>query len=96
MVLIIHGYKIKLMGDASTIGVVFIDADGEAIPVVSAAISHNTDREIDLVIPNLESGTYQVRVTTHYSGKALLKQARSYTFPTPLTVGSALTVGSGS
>jgi hypothetical protein len=89
MVLKIFGSKIKLAGDAPTVGVTFLDADGEPIQVAPAAISHNTDREIDLVTPNLSPGTYLVRVTTMYSGSTrLLAATRSYTFPTVLTVGT--------
>jgi hypothetical protein len=88
-VLEIFGSKMKLAGNAPNVGVSFLDADNEPIDVANAAISHNGEKRIDIVIPNLAAGTYHVRVTTMYSTSGtLLKEARSYTFPTELTVGS--------
>jgi hypothetical protein len=89
MVLKIFGLKIKIEGTAPSIGVYFIDEAGDPIRVPQAAISRNGEKEIDLVVPNLPAGTYQVKVTTMYSGNGGrdLAQPRSYTHPAVLTVG---------
>jgi hypothetical protein len=88
-VLKIFGSKIKVVGTASAVGVYFIDVDGEATEVPGNAISRNTAKELNVVVPNLPSGTYQVKVTTQYSnGKTLLAEPRSYLCNSLLTVGT--------
>jgi hypothetical protein len=89
MVLKIYGSKMKIAGDAPNVGVAFIDAEGAETLVPMTAVSRNGDREIDLVLPSLSAGAYTVQVTTMSSGSSgtHLVAARSFTFPTVLTVG---------
>jgi hypothetical protein len=90
MVCRVRGSKIKLAGDDPTVGVAFLGAEGETTLIAPTAVSRNGDRQIDFVIPNLSPGAYRVRVTTMFAGSAKqLTSPRSYTFPTPLTVGTA-------
>ncbi|GHU02563.1 hypothetical protein FACS1894147_04710 [Spirochaetia bacterium] len=87
MVCRVRGSKIKIAGDAPTVGVAFLGAGGEETLIARTAISHNGVNEIDFVIPNLAHGAYRVRVTTMYAGSGIqLASPRSYTFPAPLTV----------
>jgi hypothetical protein len=85
-VLKIFGSKIKIEGNAA--GASFIDANGDATAVPFNAVSRNTAKELNLVVPNLPTGAYQVKVTTQFTGsKTLLAIPRSYLFDPVLTVG---------
>jgi nucleoid DNA-binding protein len=83
----VPGRGLKISGDAATIGIALLDADGDPIDVPPAAISRNSPTELIFICPNLTAGTYKLRVTTQYStGNTLTAAARSYTFEQELTV----------
>ncbi|MHC6203218.1 DUF4469 domain-containing protein [Breznakiellaceae bacterium SP9] len=89
MVCRVFGRKIKLAGNNASVGIYLVDDTGNALKVDDTAISHNSDKEIDFVIPALVPGNYQIKVITMSSGgKTLLAAARSYTFAEILTVES--------
>jgi hypothetical protein len=85
----VRGSKMKLVGSASTVGVFIEDEAGGSTQVAAAAIIRNGPTEIEFICPNLLPGRYRIWITTMYSGNsdAFLKDARSYIFPTILTVG---------
>jgi hypothetical protein len=72
MVLKIFGNKIKVAGDHPTVGVYFVDSDGVEIPVPFGAISHNGDKEVDVVTPMLSEGEYTLRIKTQNAGGSSL------------------------
>jgi nucleoid DNA-binding protein len=83
----IKGSKLKLAGDNPTVGVYFInEATGEEIKVDADEIVDNKPSELMIVVPKLELGMYLVKVTTQFSGNALLKEPRTVTFDKTLTV----------
>ncbi|MHC6202694.1 DUF4469 domain-containing protein [Breznakiellaceae bacterium SP9] len=83
----IVGTRLKLIGDSPTVGISFINAAGEAIPLDQQYISLNNPKTLTFIVPALPDGEYTVQVTTQYSGGAVpAKKPHSFTFPTPLTV----------
>lgn len=83
----IKGSKLKLVGDSAEVGVYFINqATSQSIKVSSDDVVINNPSELLIVIPELESGTYQVQVTSQYSVGALLKEPRTTVFDKPLVV----------
>jgi vacuolar-type H+-ATPase subunit F/Vma7 len=83
----IKGSKLKLAGDNPDVGVYFInETTEEEIKVEADEIVDNKPSELVIVIPPLEAGMYLVKVTTQFSGNALLKEPRSVTFEKTLTV----------
>ncbi|GHU03671.1 hypothetical protein FACS1894147_07930 [Spirochaetia bacterium] len=86
----IRGSKIKVAGEHPLVGLYLTDADGNDTKVALTAIIRNGPAEIEFVCPLLAPGEYTLRITTMFSnGHSLLNAPRSYTFPTPLTIGVA-------
>jgi hypothetical protein len=86
-VLKIFGSKIKIEGNLPGVGITFINAEGDLTPVPANALSRNTAKELNLVVPILPPGTYHVEVTTQYSGSQPgLTEPRSYLFASVLTI----------
>lgn len=81
-VLVIRGEKIKITGDSPTVGLYLLhnETDKE-IQFPPSALLANGDTKLELIIPELAAGSYQLKVTTQYSGngKPLVKP-RSYTY----------------
>ena len=85
----IAGSKLKIAGERPECGVYFVSAADPTIRVkVDAAdIVENEKSTLLVIIPTLAAGSYQLEVTTQYSGgNALLKEPRTTTFDSLLTV----------
>jgi hypothetical protein len=83
----IAGYKLKIVGENADNGVYFTDEQGVQTKVDSSDIVTNNPSELIIVTPELAPGTYHLSVTTQFaSGAQLLKEPRSVTFDSPLTV----------
>jgi nucleoid DNA-binding protein len=84
----IRGSKLKLAGDNPEVGVYFVnEATGEQIKVEADEIVDNKPSELVIVIPQLATGFYFVKVITQFSaGSALLKGPRIATFDKTLNV----------
>ncbi|MDR0698166.1 MAG: DUF4469 domain-containing protein [Tannerella sp.] len=83
----IAGYKIKIAGDHAANGVYFVNqATAERIKVDGSEIVTNNPSELIVVTPDLESGTYQVEMTTQFAVGSLLNEPRTAIFDKILTV----------
>jgi hypothetical protein len=85
----IAGYKVKIAGNNVVNGIYFINTDtAERTKVDETDIVTNNPSALIVVIPNLLAGTYQLEITTQFSGnsKAPLKEPRSAIFEKALTV----------
>ena len=83
----ISGYKIKLAGDDTSVGVYFRNVDTNTSTKVDASdIVMNNPSELIVVIPALQVGTYQLDIVTQFTVGALLKEPRSTTFEKLLVV----------
>ncbi|GHU24302.1 hypothetical protein FACS1894172_10640 [Spirochaetia bacterium] len=84
----IAGSKLKVAGESATCGVYFVNtADQTRVKVDSADIVENQNAHLMVLTPALSAGTYQLEITTQYSGgSTLLKEPRTATFDRPLTV----------
>lgn len=81
-VLVIRGEKIKITGDNPTVGLYLLHNEtGNEIQFPPSALLANGDTKLELIVPELAAGSYQLKVTTQYSGngKPLVKP-RSYTY----------------
>jgi hypothetical protein len=83
----ITGGKIKVEGEDPSCGVYFVsEADGSRVKVESADMVENQNGHLLIIVPSLSAGTYRLEVTTQYSGKHQLKEARTAVFERLLTV----------
>jgi hypothetical protein len=87
----ICGNKIKVLGESNENGVYFVNQETQTKTKVEASdIVMNKPSELMIIVPDLETGTYQVEVTTQYgsgnSNKQLLKEPRTAAFEKLLTV----------
>jgi hypothetical protein len=83
----INGHKLKIAGSDPAIGVCFIGEDGSREQVDPTDIVINNPSELIVMIPNLRPMTYQVEITTQFTGGVqLLKNPRSCIFDKVLTV----------
>jgi hypothetical protein len=85
----IAGGKLKIEGEDSACGVYFVNgADGSRVKVDAADIVENVNGHLLIVVPPLAAGTWQVEVTTQYSGSGgkVLKAPRTASFDRLLTV----------
>lgn len=82
---VISGYNIKIAGEDPSVGV-FLTKDGGPVTKVKLLV-HNNPSQLTVLIPSLPVGDYTLSVVTQYtSGNKLLKEPRTYVFPTPLLV----------
>ncbi|MDR1948085.1 MAG: DUF4469 domain-containing protein [Spirochaetaceae bacterium] len=82
----ISGSKLKIAGEDPSNGVYFVNGP-ERLKVDPADIVENKNAQLLVVIPPLAAGTWQLEVTTQYSGgSGLLKDPRTTAFDRPLTV----------
>lgn len=85
----IYGSHIKIAGDDPACGVFFISVETkEAIKVPANFIFDNLPQSLLLVLPDeLMAGTYQLKITTRYSGNStLLKQPKTYEYSQPVVI----------
>jgi hypothetical protein len=83
----IAGYKIKVAGKNAANGIYFVNqATAERTQVDASDVVTNNPSELIIVIPPLAVGTYQLEVTTQYSGSNLLKESKTAVFDKTLTV----------
>lgn len=83
----IKGGKLKLVGDSPMVGVYFINQNTMVeykIDTNDVVISKPS--ELVIVIPDLPSGEYRLKIVNQYTGNALLKEPRSAVFDTNLIV----------
>lgn len=84
----IKGYKLKLAGENSTVGVYFVNqTTAERIQVDAVDVVTNNPSELVIVTPALAVGTYNLEVVSQFSGNATpLREPRTSTFEKSLTV----------
>ncbi|WP_462319739.1 DNA-binding domain-containing protein [Marinilabilia sp.] len=85
----IRGTKVKIDGDHPEVGVSFVNTStGDVVKVDPTDIVENMPSELIIFTPELEAGTYNVKVTTQFSGNSssLLKDPRTTVFEHQLTV----------
>jgi hypothetical protein len=59
-----------ITGDDPSVGVYFVDVDGDSTKAPATAFLNNGDTEIDLIIPDLRPGIYRLKIITISSGGA--------------------------
>lgn len=85
---IINGVNIRVSGDDAANGVFFTKTDG-GTPLKAPLLIHNNPSQLTILMPAMEDGEYTLSITTQYGhGNKLVKEARTYTFPTLLYVGN--------
>ena len=75
----IYGYNLKIAGDDSDSGLWFVHSTGREER--AEVMINNKPSQIIAIIPNLEPGEWQIKIVTQYTGGALLKKPRAYTYP---------------
>ena len=66
----VEGNYLKVVGSDPSVGIYFIDAEGEETQVTEDFWSVNQPKTLSFVVPaGLENGVYTLRITTQYSGK---------------------------
>jgi len=80
--LVISGDKIKITGDDPTVGLYLIHAEsGTELHFTASTLYQNGNGTLMLIVPELVSGTYQLKIVTQYGGKGSpLAQPRSCTY----------------
>jgi hypothetical protein len=86
--LVIHGEKIKVAGNDPAVGVYFVNTEnGSETHLPVPVLYENSHATLKLFVPELASGTYHLKVTTQFTGNAvLLAQTRSFLYPHMLHV----------
>lgn len=85
----IYGNHIKIVGEDPACGVFFIHTETkEVVQVPSNFIMDNFPQSLLLMLPDaLVAGTYQLKITTYYSGNSnLLKQPKTYEYAQPVVI----------
>ena len=88
-VLVIRGEKVKISGNNPTVGLYLLHKETNSeIQFSPSELLANGDTKLELIVPELAAGSYQLKVTTQYSGngKPLVKP-RSYTYERTLYAG---------
>lgn len=85
--ILIEGDKLKIVPeDEAGLGVFFVDASGESIPV-TRRLTQNDPKKILARVPALPAGEYTLRVVTRYSSSSsLVNEARIIEYPKKLVV----------
>jgi hypothetical protein len=83
----IEGDKLKIAPDGEEgLGVFFVNADGEAIPV-TRRLTQNDPKRIIARVPELPAGQYTLRVVTRFAaGANTLKEPRAIEYDTLLVI----------
>lgn len=77
----INGKKLKLAGDHPEVGVYFINQEtGARIKVEEKGIITNYPSELIISVPPLETGNYELQVTTQYIKNHILKKPQTTIF----------------
>jgi hypothetical protein len=86
--LVISGDKVKVVGNDPSVGVYFILTEsGSETHLRPTELYENGNAAIKLFVPELTSGTYQLKIITQYSGNTIpLIQTRSLCYPYMLHV----------
>ena len=83
----VTGTKLRVVGDKPGVGIFFREtATNTATKVDEGDIVINNPSELMIIIPALPVGTYQLELTTQFSGSTLLKNPRTAVFEKPLSV----------
>ena len=91
---VIDGDNIKVAGDDKVVGVFFTLTGGS--PQKAPLVVHNNPSQLTVLMPVLADGEYTLSITTQYGhGNKLIKEPRTYTFPTLLYVGDKPSGGGG-
>jgi len=85
--LLIEGDRIRILPeDEAGMGVFFVNADGEAIPV-TRRLTMNQPKRLIARVPELPAGQYTLRIVTRFTnGNTLLKEPRVIEYDRPLVV----------
>lgn len=77
--LVISGEKIKITGDAPTVGLYLTHTEsGAELHIPASGLYQNSHSTLILIIPALAPGGYQLKIVTQYAGKGTpLNQPRS-------------------
>lgn len=84
----ITGKSILVTGENDDVGLYFVNIEDESksVKVASTKIGVNTSARIACVVPNLESGSYRIKLVTQCSKQSPRKESQSCVFPMILTV----------
>lgn len=83
----IHGKKLKLAGDHPEVGVYFFNREtGLRIKAEHIDIITNYPSELVVMVPALETGSYELQITTQYVKGKILKMPRTAIFKHDLHV----------
>ncbi|MDR2011200.1 MAG: DUF4469 domain-containing protein [Bacteroidales bacterium] len=80
----VRGYNLKIEGNDPSCGLWFVDENGNEVK--ADIIIENKPSKVIAIIPALSNGNYQIRITTQYTGGALLKTPKVYVYPKKLSV----------
>jgi hypothetical protein len=77
-----RGDKIKITGDNPSVGLYLRHNEtGNEIHFPPTVLFANGDTKLELIVPQLAAGSYQLKATTQYAGNGKpLAQPRSYTY----------------
>lgn len=77
----LQGRQIKIAGTHASVGITLLATDGTIIAITTDMIAVNNPSEVILLLPpDLADGTYELRLTTQFSGSStLLKEPRTLT-----------------
>lgn len=81
-ILVMRGDKIKITSDNPSVGLYLRHNEtGNEIHFPPTVLFANGDTKLELIVPQLAAGSYQLKVTTQYAGNGKpLAQPRSYTY----------------
>ena len=81
-ILVMRGDKIKITGDNPSVGLYLRHNEtGNEIHFPPTVLFANGDTKLELIVPQLAAGSYQLKVTTQYAGNGKpLAQPRSYIY----------------
>lgn len=83
----IGGFKLKIVGENIENGIYLVNTQTkERIKIDDSSLVMNNPSELMILTPSLESGTYNLEVTTQYSGSKLLREPRTAVLDKILTV----------
>lgn len=83
---VINGVNIKVVGEDPEVGIYLTPSEGE--PKKVSLLIHNNPSTVTFMLPTLADGAYTLSLKTQFgSGRSLVKEPRTYTFPVVLYVG---------
>ena len=80
----ITGKSILVTGTNEDVGLYFVNAEDKSktVKVPASKIGVNTSRRIACVVPNLESGSWKIRIVTQCSKNTPRKESQLFTYDT--------------